>query len=159
LIEQALDLVLQAKNPVMIMGGGVLLAGASDVCVALAEYLSLPVITTYMATGGIPAQHPLHVGHVGIQVGQPFGNRFFLESDLVLAVGNRFSDRHTGTLEPYIRGRRFVHINVEPEHIGRIVPTELGIVADARLALEALLEAARRRTPPLAPSERVRRIP
>jgi tartronate-semialdehyde synthase len=127
--------------------------------VALAEHLSLPVVTTYMATGGIPAQHPLHVGHIGIQVGQPFGNHFYQGSDVVLAVGNRFNDRHTGALAAYTRGRRFIHINVEPEHIGRIVPTELGIVADARLALEALLEGARRRTAPLPPTERVRRIP
>ncbi|MFO7696265.1 MAG: thiamine pyrophosphate-binding protein [Anaerolineae bacterium] len=159
LIEQALDLLLAAENPIMIMGGGVLIAHATEACVALAEHLSLPVVTTYMATGGIPAQHPLHVGHIGIQVGQPFGNRFFLGSDLVLAVGNRFNDRHTGALSAYIKGRRFIHINVEPEHIGRIVPTELGIVADAQLALDALLEAAQRRTPRRSPSERVRRIP
>ena len=159
LIEKALDMVLAAENPIMIMGGGVLLAHATEECVALAEYLSLPVVTTYMATGGIPAQHPLHVGHIGIQVGGPFGNRFFMGSDLVLAVGNRFNDRHTGALPAYIEGRKFIHINVEPEHIGRIVPTELGIVADAKLALEALYMAARRRVPQQMPSDRVLRIP
>lgn len=158
-IARALDLLLEAENPVMIMGGGVLLAGAAEKCVEFAEYLSLPVITTYMATGGIPAEHPLHVGHIGIQVGSPFGNQFFLGSDLVLGIGCRFSDRHTGRLDVYTKGRRFIHINVEPEHIGRIVPTELGIVADAKLALEALLAEAKRRTPPLPPKPRVARIP
>lgn len=159
LIERAIEMVLAAENPIMIMGGGVLLAHATQECVALAEHLSLPVVTTYMATGGIPAQHPLHVGHIGIQVGGPFGNQFFLGSDLVLAIGNRFNDRHTGALPAYIRGRKFIHVNIEPEHIGRIVPTALGIVADAKLALEALLAEARRRTPPRPPSERVRSIP
>ncbi len=159
LIEQALDMVLAAENPIMIMGGGVLLAHATEECVALAEYLALPVVTTYMATGGIPAQHPLHVGHIGIQVGGPFGNQFFMGSDVVLAIGNRFNDRHTGALPAYVNGRRFIHINVEPEHIGRIVPTELGIVADAKLALEALYLAARRRVPQQTPSQRVLRIP
>ncbi|MBC7256639.1 MAG: glyoxylate carboligase, partial [Chloroflexi bacterium] len=158
-IARAIDLLLAAENPVMIMGGGVLLAGAAGKCVEFAEYLSLPVITTYMATGGIPADHPLHVGHIGIQVGSPFGNQFFLGSDLVLGIGCRFSDRHTGRLDVYTQGRRFIHINVEPEHIGRIVPTELGIVADAGLAIEALLEEAKRRTPPLPPKPRVARIP
>jgi len=158
-IARAIDLLLAAENPVMIMGGGVLLAGAAEKCVEFAEYLSLPVITTYMATGGIPADHPLHVGHIGIQVGSPFGNRFFLGSDLVLGIGCRFSDRHTGRLDVYTKGRRFIHINVEPEHIGRIVPTELGIVADAGLAIEALLEEAKRRTSPLPPKPRVARIP
>lgn len=158
-IAHAIELLLAAQNPVMIMGGGVLLAGASQRCVELAEHLSLPVITTYQATGGIPAQHPLHVGHIGIQVGSPFGNKFFLGSDLVLGIGCRFSDRHTGRLDVYTRGRRFIHINVEPEHIGRIVPTELGIVADAGLAIEALLAEAKQRTTPRLPSERVRNIP
>ncbi len=132
-IAQAMDMLLDANKPVLIMGGGVLLADASQKFVELAEYLSLPVITTYMATGGIPADHPLHVGHIGIQVGSPFGNRFFMDSDLVLGIGCRFSDRHTGRLDVYTAGRRFIHINIEPSHIGRIVPTDLGIVSDAGL--------------------------
>ncbi|MBN1402811.1 MAG: glyoxylate carboligase [Anaerolineae bacterium] len=159
LIERALDMLLAAENPVLIMGGGVLLAGATQQLVEFAEYLSLPVVTTYMATGGIPAQHPLHVGHIGIQVGCPFGNQFYLGCETVLGIGCRFVDRHTGALDVYTRGRRFIHINIEPDHIGRIVPTELGIVGDAGLALEALLKAAKRRTGPRQPSERVARIP
>lgn len=158
-IGRAIDLLLAAEKPVLIVGGGVLLAGASQRFIEFAEYLSLPVITTYMATGSIPAAHPLHVGHIGIQVGSPYGNRFFLESDLVMGIGCRFGDRHTGKLEVYTRGRRFIHINVEPSHIGRIVPTELGIVADAGLALDALLEEAKARTPARPPSERVKSIP
>lgn len=158
-IAQAMDMLLEAQNPVLILGGGVILAEASEACVALAEYLSLPVITTYMGTGGIPADHPLHVGHIGIQVGSPYGNRFFLESDLVLGVGCRFNDRHTGKLDVYTRGRTFIHINIAPEHIGRIVPTALGIVSDAKLALEALLVEARSRTDPRPPSPRVAAIP
>jgi len=158
-VARAIDLLLEAEKPVLIMGGGVLLAGACERFIELAEYLALPVITTYMATGGIPADHPLHVGHIGIQVGSPFGNQFFLGCDLVLGIGNRFGDRHTGRLDVYTQGRRFIHVNVEPEHIGRIVPTEVGIVADAGLALEALLAEAKRRTPPRQPTERVRSIP
>ncbi len=158
-IARAVDLLLAAKNPVLIMGGGVLLSEAAKRLVAFAEYLSLPVITTYMATGGIPAHHPLHVGHIGIQVGSPFGNRMFLGSDLVLGIGCRFNDRHTGKLSVYTQGRRFIHVNIEPEHIGRIVPTELGIVADAGLAIDALLAEARRRTPPRRPQGRVATIP
>jgi tartronate-semialdehyde synthase len=158
-IARAIDLLLDAENPVLILGGGVLLAEATDLFREFAEYLSLPVITTYMGTGGIPAEHPLHVGHIGIQVGSPYGNKFFLESDLVLGIGNRFNDRHTGKLDVYTRGRTFLHVNVDPAHIGRIVPTALGIVADAGLALEALLEEARRRTAPRPPTDRVARIP
>jgi tartronate-semialdehyde synthase len=158
-IRTALDMLLAAERPVLIMGGGVLLADACDKFVELAEHLALPVITTYMATGGIPADHPLHVGHIGIQVGSPFGNRFFLDSDLVLGIGCRFNDRHTGKVDVYTRGRRFIHINVEPEHIGRNVPTTLGIVADADLALDALLAEAKRRMPPQQATGRVAQIP
>lgn len=158
-IRRAVDMIMAAERPILIMGGGVLLAEAQAQCVAFAEHLALPVVTTYMATGGIPAAHPLHVGHIGIQVGTPFGNRFFLESDLVIGIGCRFNDRHTGKLEVYTRGRKFIHINIEPEHIGRIVPTELGIVADAGLALDALLAEARARTPARTPTQRVAEIP
>jgi tartronate-semialdehyde synthase len=158
LIAKALDMIMAAENPVLIMGGGVLLAGATAKFVEFAEHLSLPVITTYMATGGIPANHPLHVGHIGVQVGCPYGNQFFLDSDVVLAIGNRFNDRHTGNVEVYTQGRKFIHINIEPEHIGRIVPVALGIVADAGLALDALLEQAKARTQPIEPSGRVARI-
>ena len=158
-IARAVDTLLVAENPVLIMGGGVLLSGASERFVELAEYLALPVITTYMATGGIPADHPLHVGHIGVQVGSPFGNQFFLGCDLVLGIGCRFGDRHTGRLDVYTRERRFIHVNVEPSHIGRIVPTELGIVADAGLAIDALLVEAKSRTGPRIPQGRVASIP
>jgi tartronate-semialdehyde synthase len=141
------------------MGGGVLLAHATEQFIEFAEYLSLPVVTTYMATGGIPANHPLHIGHIGVQEGTPFGNQFFLGSDLVLGIGCRFGDRHTGKLDVYTDGRKFIHIDIEPAHIGRIVPTELGIVADARLALEALLEEVKTKTEARPPTDRVKRIP
>jgi tartronate-semialdehyde synthase len=158
-IERAIEMLLAAENPVLIMGGGVLLADACEAFVALAEHLSVPVITTYMATGGIPADHPLHVGHVGRQVGAPFGNQFFLGCDLVMGIGCRFNDRHTGSLDVYTAGRRFIHVNIEPSHIGRVIPTDLGIVADAGLALDALLAQARARSAPRPPSERVAAIP
>jgi tartronate-semialdehyde synthase len=158
-ITRALDMLLAAQNPVLIMGGGVLLSGASERFVELAEYLALPVITTYMATGGIPADHPLHVGHIGVQVGSPFGNQFYLGCDLVLGIGCRFGDRHTGSLDVYTKGRKFIHVNIEPSHIGRIVPTELGIVADAGLAIDALLAEAQSRTGPRTSQGRVASIP
>ena len=158
-ITRAVEMLLAAEKPVLLLGGGVLLAGAAEKFVEFAEYLSLPVITTYMGTGGIAWNHPLHVGHIGIQVGSPFGNKFFLDSDLVMGIGCRFGDRHTGKLDVYTKGRKFIHVNVEPSHIGRIVPTELGIVADAGLALGALLATARACTPPRPLTERVRDIP
>lgn len=141
-IVAAMSLLEQAQSPVIVMGGGVVLANAWERCIALGEILGVPIITTYMAKGAIPVEHPLNAGHVGIQVGQPIGNRVFLESDLVLAIGCRFSDRHTGNLQSYREGRKFIHIDISPLQIGRVFEPDLGIVADAGLAIEALFERA-----------------
>lgn len=141
-IEKAAELIKEAKAPVIIMGGGCILSGCTQEVVSLAEKLQIPVITTYMAKGGIPSEHPLNAGHMGIQVGQPAGNRIFLDSDLVIGIGCRFSDRHTGDLNTYLQGRKFIHINIEPSQIGMVFQSELGIVSDARLAVMALLAKA-----------------
>jgi tartronate-semialdehyde synthase len=158
-IERALDLIAASEAPVMILGGGVVLAEATEEFREFAEHLSIPVIMTYMGKGGLPFDHPLNAGHAGIQVGQPIGNRYFLESDLVIGVGCRFADRHTGKGETYVGRRKFIHIDIEPSQIGRVVPTELGIVADARLALIALLEEVRRRGYRREPSDRISCLP
>ena len=144
-VEQALDMVAAAKNPILLMGGGVMQSDSTESCVKLAELLNLPVITTYMAKGGIPVDHPLNAGHAGIQVGQPVGNKVFLSSDVVLAIGCRFTDRHTGDIRVYRGGRKFLHINIEPSEIGKIFPADLGIVADAKIAIKMLLAAAEKR--------------
>lgn len=157
-IERAVDMLLAAERPLILAGGGVILAEACDALVDLAEYLQIPVVPTLMGWGCIPADHPLYVGLVGIQTNRPAANQVFLESDLVLAVGARFAERHTGALEVYRGRRRFIHIDIEPTQIGRIFGPDLGIVSDARLALRALKEAAERRSPPRPPTAWVRRV-
>jgi tartronate-semialdehyde synthase len=158
-IRRAVDLIAASRAPVMLLGGGVVLADATAEFRELAEYLSVPVIMTYMGKGGLPYDHPLNAGHAGIQVGQPLGNRYFLESDLVIGVGCRFTDRHTGQINVYRGQRKFIHVDIEPSQIGRVVPAEVGIVSDAKLAVVALLEEARRRGYHPAPSQRVQRLP
>jgi len=141
-IQKAIAMINEAQNPTIIMGGGVILAEATDLCVKFAEMMNLPVITTYMAKGGIPTDHPLSAGHAGIQVGQPIGNKVFVDSDLIIGIGCRFTDRHTGNVAVYKGNRKFIHINVEPSEIGKIFKPDLGIVADAKYALEALIKVA-----------------
>ena len=158
-IDAALDLIMSAREPIVIMGGGVVLADACSELREFTELLSLPVVTTYMAKGGLPENHPLHVGHIGIQVGQPFGNKFFLGTDVVLGIGCRFTDRHTGALEVYRGERKFIHIDIEPTQIGRVFEPDLGIVADAKLAINALIERARARGLKRQPTEATKRIP
>jgi tartronate-semialdehyde synthase len=144
-IEQALDMLLEAERPLLMPGGGVISADASADLVELAELLQVPVLPTLMGWGAIPNDHPLYVGLAGIQTQTRAGNRALLESDLVFAVGARFAERHTGELGVYRGERRFVHIDIEPTQIGRVFAPDLGIAADARLALRALVAAARRR--------------
>ena len=158
-IPEAMDLIQQSKAPIMILGGGVILSNASKEFRELAEYLQIPVIMTYMGKGGLPCEHPLNAGHAGIQVGGPMGNKTFLESDLVIGVGCRFTDRHTGKLDVYRDHRKFIHINVEPSQIGLVIPADVGIVSDAKSALVALLEEAKKRGYHPAPSERVKQLP
>lgn len=158
-IDAALDMLMSAREPVIIMGGGVVLADACSELREFAEFMSLPVVTTYMAKGGLPETHPLHVGHVGIQVGQPYGNKFFLDTDVVLGIGCRFTDRHTGDLAVYRGERKFIHIDIEPTQIGRVFAPDLGIVADAKLALSALLKRAQERGLKREPTEATLGIP
>lgn len=157
-IDRALAMVLAAERPLILAGGGIIRANASPALVELAEYLQVPVVPTLMGWGAIPQDHPLFVGLVGIQTQTRAGNAAFLESDLVLAIGARFADRHTGALEVYTRGRKFIHIDIEPTQIGRVLQPDLGIVSDAGTALRALLARARALTPPRPPGAWVERI-
>jgi tartronate-semialdehyde synthase len=157
-IRRAMDMLLAAERPMIMPGGGVIIAEASEALMELAEYLQVPVTPTYMAKGSIPEDHPLYAGIVGIQTSQRYANQLFLESDFVLAVGARFAERHTGDLDVYRGDRTFVHIDIEPGQIGRVFRPQLGIVADAKLAFEALLKAARDMTPGREPGPWVERV-
>jgi tartronate-semialdehyde synthase len=158
-IRKAVDMIADAKAPIMILGGGVILSDATAEFRELAECLQIPVIMTYMGKGGLPYDHPLNAGHAGIQVGQPIGNKTFLESDLVIGVGCRFTDRHTGKLDVYKGKRKFIHIDIEPHQIGNAIPADVGIVSDAKGALVALLEEAGKRGYHPEASERVKYLP
>jgi tartronate-semialdehyde synthase len=157
-VSRALTLLLEAQRPLILSGGGVIGADASDLLVRLAEHLQVPVALTLMGVGSIPPDHPLFVGPVGIQTQTRAANQVFLESDLVLAVGARFAERHTGSLDVYTAGRRFIQVDVEPTQIGRILQPELGVVADARLFLEAMVTLAEMTVPRRSPTPWVQRV-
>lgn len=144
-IEKVLDLLAAAEKPMIIAGGGVINANASAQLVELAELLNIPVSPTLMAWGSIPDDHRLQAGMVGIQTHTRYGNASFLESDVVLGIGNRWANRHTGDLTTYRGDRTFVHIDIEATQIGRVFSPDLGIVSDAGAALDQLLRIARER--------------
>ncbi len=157
-IRRAVEMIMDAERPLLLAGGGVIIADASDELMALAEYLQIPVTPTLMGKGAIPEDHLLYAGMVGIQTNQRYANELFLESDLVVAIGARFADRHTGNLEVYRGNRKFVHIDIEPFQIGRVFPPDLGIVSDAKLALQALRQVAQEFTPARQPNAWVERV-
>lgn len=144
-VERALDMLLEAERPLLLAGGGVITADASDDLRALAEYLRVPVQVTLMGKGSFDEDSPLYAGMTGVQTSQRYGNASFLESDLVLAVGARFADRHTGQIDVYRGERRFIHVDIEATQIGRVFEPDLGVVSDARVFLQELLAEARRR--------------
>ncbi len=144
-VEKALDMLQAAAAPLIVAGGGIINADASDLLVELAELLGVPVVPTLMGWGAIPDDHRLMAGMAGLQTSQQYGNATLLASDFVLGIGNRWANRHTGGLEVYRRGRTFVHVDIEPTQIGRVFPPDFGIVSDAGAALALFVEVARER--------------
>jgi tartronate-semialdehyde synthase len=144
-VEKALDMLGEAERPIIVAGGGIINADASDLLVEFAETIGVPVIPTLMGWGAIPDDHPLMVGMAGLQTAHQYGNATLLASNFVLGIGNRWANRHTGGLELYRQGRKFVHVDIEPTQIGRVFPPDYGIVSDAGAALALFVEAAKER--------------
>ena len=141
--QAALALLNAAARPLIVAGGGIINADAADLLVEFAELTGIPVIPTLMGWGAIPDDHPLMAGMVGLQTSHRYGNATFLESDFVFGIGNRWANRHTGSVEVYTRGRTFIHVDIEPTQIGRVFGPDLGIVSDARAALAMFIAVAR----------------
>jgi tartronate-semialdehyde synthase len=142
-IEAALNLLNASEKPLIVSGGGVINAAAEDLLVQFAELVGVPVIPTLMSWGAIADDHPLMAGMVGLQTSHRYGNATMLASDFVLGIGNRWANRHTGSVEVYTKGRKFVHVDIEPTQIGRVFGPDLGIVSDAKAALELFVEVAK----------------
>jgi tartronate-semialdehyde synthase len=143
--EKAIDMLERAERPLIVSGGGVINADASDLLVEFAELVGVPVVPTLMGWGTIPDDHPLMAGMVGLQTSHRYGNATMLESDFVLGIGNRWANRHTGSVDAYTAGRTFVHVDIEPTQIGRVFAPDYGITSDAGAALEQFVVVARER--------------
>ena len=142
-IEKALTMLNEAERPLIVSGGGVINADASEKLQEFAEIMGIPVIPTLMGWGTIPDDHPLMAGMVGLQTSHRYGNATMLASDFVFGIGNRWANRHTGSVNVYTKDRKFVHIDIEPTQIGRVFEPDYGIVSDAGMALELLVEQAK----------------
>ncbi|SDW40067.1 tartronate-semialdehyde synthase [Amycolatopsis xylanica] len=142
-VSRALDLLEAAERPLILAGGGVVLGEASELLLEAATRLGVPVQVTLMGKGSFPEDHELFAGMAGIQTSQRWANAAFLEADLVLALGARFGDRHTGDLDVYRGDRKFIHVDIEPTQLGKVFGPDLGIVSDTGAFLSALLATGR----------------
>jgi acetolactate synthase-1/2/3 large subunit len=141
-IRAAAELVAGASRPVIYAGGGVLKSGGARALRELAEMTGIPVVTTLMARGAFPDSHPLALGMPGMH-GNYTAVTAMQRADLLLALGSRFDDRVTGNVGAFAPAAKVIHVDVDRAEIGKVRVPEVGIVADCRLATEALVEALR----------------
>jgi acetolactate synthase I/II/III large subunit len=144
-IAEAAHLLAHAKRPIVYSGGGVINAGpaASKALRELAKLTGAPVTSTLMGLGALPADDPAWLGMVGMH-GTFEANNAMHDCDVMLAVGARFDDRVTGRLDAFSPGSKKIHIDVDPSSIGKVVRADVRVLADAGLALEALVQALKR---------------
>ena len=138
LLAQAVDLIRQAKRPIILAGHGIQLSGARAEVLALAERADIPFALTLLGLGAVPATHPLSLGMMGMH-GEAWVNRAIQEADLLLAFGMRFDDRVTGKLKEYAPHAKKIHIDIDASELNKIVPVDVAIAADLGEALRALL--------------------
>jgi len=155
----AVDLLLQAKTPVVLAGTGVDWAGAREEVRELADLLSLPVAVSYTAKGVFPENHPLALGCLGFG-SRPYSRKFFQEADLILALGATFSEGTTMRFGHEIipEKAKIVQIDTDPDELGRNYPTALSITADAKVALRAIIDEVKKRPKPAANGARAQAI-
>ncbi|MGG5252336.1 acetolactate synthase large subunit [Neobacillus sp. SM06] len=142
-IKKLADALSKAKKPVILAGAGVLHGKASAELTAFAEAHQLPVVTTLLGLGSFPGGHPLSLGMGGMH-GTYTANMALYECDLLINIGTRFDDRLTGNLKHFAQKAKVAHIDIDPAEIGKNVPTQIPIVADAREALASLLDQAQK---------------
>ncbi len=150
-IKAAIDLIEAAERPVLYVGGGVIKAGGAPELLAFAEAANVPVVTTLMARGAFPDDHPLALGMPGMH-GLYTATTAIQKSDVLVSLGARFDDRVTGDPSAFAPNAKVIHVDVDPAEIGKVRKADVPIVGDARSVLEAFLdELTARRDPSQAP--------
>ncbi|MDE7233248.1 MAG: biosynthetic-type acetolactate synthase large subunit [Lachnospiraceae bacterium] len=141
-IKKAMDLLGHARRPVFLIGGGVVISRANREMRRLAEITGVPVVTTIMGKGAIPTTHDLYVGNIGIH-GSYAANRAISECDVLFSIGTRFNDRITGKTEAFASNAAIIHVDIDAASISRNIVVTVPIVADAKMAINKLLEKAK----------------
>ena len=142
MIKEAAKLILESKQPILYVGGGVLKARAADALRELAELTQIPVVTTLMARGAFPDNHPLCLGMPGMH-GNATAVTALQKADLLIALGSRFDDRVTGKVSAFAPGARIIHVDIDPAEQGKVRKPDVPIVGDCRLVIEEMIIAIR----------------
>lgn len=137
-IEAAAELINEAKKPYIVWGQGVILGKAEKALKAFIEKAGIPAAWTIMGESAIPTDHPLNVGMVGMH-GNYGPNVLTNECDLLIAIGMRFDDRVTGSLDTYAKQAKIIHFEIDPAEINKNVPVDIAVLGDAKTTLELIL--------------------
>jgi acetolactate synthase-1/2/3 large subunit len=137
-IQQAIALIQQSKKPVILAGHGIVESGAASEVLAFAESQQIPIATTLLGLGCIPAAHPLQLGMMGMH-GESWVNQAIQNADLLLAFGMRFDDRVTGNLASYAPNAKKIHIEIDPSEINKNVRADVALIGDLKQVLQLLL--------------------
>lgn len=143
-VAKAVELLLKAEQPMIMAGGGVHISGAFHELQALAELMMIPVVTTFKGKGAFPENHPLALGPIGMH-GHIEANRLILESDVLLAIGARFSDRSVGKFDEFGSNMKIIHIDIDPAEIGKNKSVDVPVVGDVKASLRALVKMLAKR--------------
>jgi acetolactate synthase-1/2/3 large subunit len=137
-INEAIEMILSAKRPIILAGHGVMESGAEDQIRTLAERLQIPVALTLLGLGAFPASHELSIGMMGMH-GEAWVNQAIQQSDLLIACGMRFDDRVTGVLTSYAPNAKKIHIEIDPAEVNKNVKADVALIGDLREILEMIL--------------------
>ena len=138
-IKRAVKMLHKAKKPLFLVGGGINISRANEILTEVVDRTQVPVVTTVMGRGAIPTNHPLFVGNLGMH-GCYAANKAVADCDLLFSIGTRFNDRITGKLSEFATGAEIIHIDIDTSSISRNIRVDVPIVADAKEALEKLVE-------------------
>ena len=142
MIKEAARLILESKQPILYVGGGVLKARAAEALRELAELTQIPVVTTLMARGAFPDNHPLCLGMPGMH-GTATAVTAMQRADLLIALGSRFDDRVTGKVSGFAPDAKIIHVDIDPAEQGKVRKPDVPIVGDCRLVIEEMIVALR----------------
>lgn len=137
-VKRAAEAICKSERPIILAGGGVIISNASEEIKTLSRIINAPVTTTLLGKGAIPEDDPMSIGMLGMH-GRKVANLAVNESDCIIAVGCRFSDRTTGDVNKFAPNAKIIHIDIDPAEISKNIEADIPIVGDAKTVLRQII--------------------